>query len=62
MTDHWFSAIYEGTVVQFKFLPQTTKKFNHKCWIITKQDKTIFVDIDLMTFGEYDQLERRINE
>lgn len=60
MVDHWFYAIYENELVQFKF--KYTGKFNHKCWIVTVEGSEILVDTDKMIFGERDHLKRKLNE
>lgn len=62
MLDHWFSAIYENHVINFKFCAQSNKQFNHKCWIVTKDGERLFVDTDTMIFGEHNHLERKLNE
>lgn len=62
MKDHWFAAIYNNEVLQFKFHPQDSKKFSLNCWITTKAGDQLFVNADDMIFGEFDHLTRLINE
>lgn len=62
MNDHWFAAIYNNEVLQFKFHPQDSQKFSLNCWITTKTGDQLFVKADDMIFGEFDHLTRLINE
>lgn len=62
MIESWFTAIYNNTIIEFKFDKQVDKLADLNCWITTKTGDRMFVNVDDMIFGELRHLTRLLNE